>query len=106
MSNDGKCQDTNNCINWLENSIVNEYLNYYEYSEFENLETIGKGSFGSVVRAKWKNAGNFFALKTFHKNDEITLKEVVNEIKLQKEMIFNENVIRFYGITKAGSGKF
>ncbi|RIA87250.1 kinase-like domain-containing protein [Glomus cerebriforme] len=99
MSSNAKSKDANEYIDWLEKSIANEYFNYYEYSEFENLETIGKGSYGSVVRAKWKNAG-FFVIKIFNKNYETTLKEVVNEIKLQKEMIFNENIIRFYGITK------
>jgi hypothetical protein len=73
-------KETNYYIDWLEKSIENEYLNYYEYSEFTNLEPIGSGSYGSVVRANWKNAGNFFALKTFKNCDNIMLKELVNEV--------------------------
>ncbi|POG74949.1 kinase-like domain-containing protein [Rhizophagus irregularis DAOM 181602=DAOM 197198] len=91
---------------WLEKSIANEYLNYYEYSEFKNLESIGNGSHGNVVRANWKNAGNFFALKTFKYYDNIMLKELVNEIKLQKRVDYHENIIRFYGITKVETEKY
>ena len=58
----------------------NDYLNYYEYSEFKNIQPIGSGSFGSVVRATWKNTDRFFALKTFFKSDKITLKEIINEV--------------------------
>ncbi|GES98931.1 kinase-like domain-containing protein [Rhizophagus clarus] len=60
---------------------------------------IGSGSYGRVVRVNWKNAGIFFALKTFN-DDKLTLKEVVNEIRLQKKVDFHENILRFCGITK------
>jgi len=32
------------------------------------------------MRANWKNADYFFALKSFN-NDKVTLKEVVNEVQ-------------------------
>ncbi|CAB4435278.1 unnamed protein product [Rhizophagus irregularis] len=92
-------------IDWLEKSIVGEYINYYDYSEFKNLEPLGNGSYGSVVRAKWRNTDTFFALKTFN-SDKITLKEVVNEIKSQKKVDVHENILRFYGITKIENGKY
>ena len=79
MTDDSKGKDANYHIDWLEKSITSEYLNYYEYSEFKNVEPIGSGSYGSVVRANWKNTDSFFALKTFN-NDETTLKEVINEV--------------------------
>ena len=63
---------------WLEKSITDEYYNHYEYSEFKDLEQIGEGSFGSVMRANWKS-NHVFALKSF-KNDKVTLTEVVNEV--------------------------
>ncbi|GBB83453.1 hypothetical protein RclHR1_10190002 [Rhizophagus clarus] len=66
-------------VDWLEKSISDDYLNYYEYSDFNNLVYIGRGSYGTVVRANWKNTDNIFALKTFN-HDNITLKEVVNEV--------------------------
>ena len=125
MSN-SKNKDANYYINWLEKSIEDEYLNHYEYSEFENLESIGSGSYGNVFRANLKDTDSLFALKTFN-NDKITLKEVVNEviiqknssliisifklnsflqIKLQKKVDFHENILRFYGITRSETGKF
>jgi hypothetical protein len=71
-------KESNIYINWLERSIVDEYLNYYNYSEFKNLKPLGNGAHGSVSRANWRNTYGFFALKSFD-NDKITLKEVVNE---------------------------
>ncbi|RGB35178.1 kinase-like domain-containing protein [Rhizophagus diaphanus] len=109
MSNETRgtgLKKSNYYIDWLEKSIANEYLNYHEYSEFKNLEPIGSGSFGSVVRANWKKAGNFFALKIIKDNSNTTLKVFVNEIRLQKKVDFHENIIRFYGITKAENEKY
>ena len=69
----------NSYIDWLENSISNEHIKYYEYSDFKNVQQIGNGSFGSVSCANWKNSGIILALKTFN-NQKSTLKEVVNEV--------------------------
>ena len=68
-----------NFIDWLENSIDSGRFTYYDYKEFKNEQSIGKGSFGSVVRVTWKNTDVIFALKSFN-TDKITLKEVVNEV--------------------------
>jgi hypothetical protein len=77
MSNETDLNETN--IDWLEKSITDEYLNYYEYFEFKNIQTIGSGSYGRVVRVNWKTTDRFFVLKTFN-DDKSTLKEVVNEV--------------------------
>jgi len=66
-------------IDWLEKSIEKEEIVYYEYSDFKNLQPIGCGSYGNVVRANWKT-NQSYALKSFN-NDKITLKEVVNEVR-------------------------
>lgn len=68
---------SNKYISWLEDSIINEHLNYYEYSEFNNMQQIAIGGFGIVFRANWKNT--IFVLKSFN-NEKSTLKEVVNEV--------------------------
>ncbi|CAI2179900.1 9897_t:CDS:2, partial [Funneliformis geosporum] len=51
------------------------------------------------MRASWKNQNRYFVLKSFN-NDTVTLKEVVNEIKLHKRVDFHQNIIRFFGITR------
>ena len=80
---DGKIKDLNYYVNWLNNSIADEHINYYEYSEFKNTQQIGSGSYGNVVRVNWKNPDRFFALKSFN-NDDQTLKEVVKEVQYLK----------------------
>ena len=77
MSNETDLKESKFYIDWLEKSIEEELI-HYEYSDFKNLQTIGSGSYGSVVRAYWKN-NQLYALKTFN-NNKITLKEVVNEV--------------------------
>ena len=76
MSNE---TDINVYVDWLEKSIANEYFNYYEYSDFNNIQPIGSGNFGKVSRANWKDTDTIFALKSFD-NYKLTLKEVVNEV--------------------------
>ena len=73
-------KDANYYINWLEKSISEEYITYYKYSDFENVESIGSGSFGSVVRATWKNTDSYFALKSFFNLDNAAIKELAHEV--------------------------
>jgi hypothetical protein len=80
MSSAADINDSNKYIDWLESSIANEYLNYYEYSEFENIQPLGNGSYGSVVRANWKNTDTILALKSFKNQTSTLYKEVVNEV--------------------------
>ena len=78
MSNQTDSREQNNYIDWLENSIKEEHILYYEYSDFKNLKSIGCGSYGNIIRANWKD-NRLYALKSFN-NDNFTLKEVVNEV--------------------------
>ena len=80
MSKDIRIKDLNYYIDWLERSIIDEHINYYDYSEFKYVQHIGTGAYGSVELVSWKNAGHFFALKSFN-NDKQTLKEVVKEVQ-------------------------
>ncbi|GBC10879.1 hypothetical protein RclHR1_09990004 [Rhizophagus clarus] len=84
--------------NKLEKLITEGCIEYYEYSDFKNIQPIGKGSFGSVSRATWKNTIRFFALKSFN-NDKQTHKEIIKELTLHKKVDIHENILRFYGIT-------
>ncbi|PKY53589.1 hypothetical protein RhiirA4_499290 [Rhizophagus irregularis] len=65
-------------IDWLNYSISEEHIRYYEYSDFTNIQQIGNGSYGTVFCVNWKNSNRLFALKSFNNNEE-TLKEVVKE---------------------------
>ena len=75
-----KAKDSDDYIDWIETAIDRGYIKYYEYSDFKNIHSIGKGSFGNVARASWKNTDCIFALKSFN-TDKQTLKEVVNEVR-------------------------
>ncbi|PKC56464.1 hypothetical protein RhiirA1_473956 [Rhizophagus irregularis] len=68
----------NNPQDWFDKSIVEEYITLYEFSDFNNLQPIGRGSFRSVFRANWKNTDTIFAIKKFNNNNS-TPNQVVNE---------------------------
>ncbi|PKY45528.1 hypothetical protein RhiirA4_517003 [Rhizophagus irregularis] len=82
----------------LEKLISEGCIEYYEYSDFKNIQPIGKGASGSVTRATWKNTTRFFALKSFN-NDKQTHKEIVKELTLHRKVDIHENILRFYGIS-------
>ncbi|CAB5198269.1 unnamed protein product [Rhizophagus irregularis] len=65
---DNVANNSNEWINWIEESIAKKQIRYYDYNHFKNIREIGSG-------------------------------EIVNELKLQREVDFHENIIRFHGIT-------
>jgi hypothetical protein len=64
-------------IVWLESSITDEHIQCYDHSDFNNIQIIGRGSYGDVFRVTWKNVT--FALKTFV--DKLALREVIKEVR-------------------------
>ncbi|CAB5189596.1 unnamed protein product [Rhizophagus irregularis] len=93
----------NNNSNWLEEAISNNYIKYYEYKHFSNIQKIGTGYFGEVFRANYKDSEQYLALKSFFNLDIATIKEIIHELKLQREVDFHNNVIRFHGIANSES---
>jgi serine/threonine protein kinase len=77
---------SNNTKN-LETLISKGFIEHYEYSDFKNIQPIGKGSFGCVSRATWKDTTRYFALKSFN-NDKQTLKEIVKEVQFLQYDIY------------------
>ncbi|RIA98230.1 hypothetical protein C1645_870868, partial [Glomus cerebriforme] len=98
MSNNAELKVTNEGINWIENAISNNLIKHYVFENFYNLTEIGSGGFGIVYRANLENANKYFALKSFINFNDAT-QEIIREIKLQREVDFHDNVIRFYGVT-------
>ncbi|CAB4379672.1 unnamed protein product [Rhizophagus irregularis] len=85
--------------NWIDEAITKKLIKYYKFEHFHNVEEIGCGGFGKVYRANWKNSHKYLALKSFFNFNDITVKAIVHEIQLQREVDFYDNVIRFYGVT-------
>ena len=68
---------TNEYIDWIEKSIDDGHINYYEYSDFKLIQPIIYGPSENVVCVSRKNTN--FALKSFN-NEKTALKEVVDEV--------------------------
>ncbi|CAB4383418.1 unnamed protein product [Rhizophagus irregularis] len=99
-------ENKNEWINWIEEAVDKEHIKYYEYKEFSNFQEIGTGGFGKVYSANWKNLGKCFALKSFFSLDNVTVKEIVCELKIQREVDYHDNIIRCHGITKFESADY
>ena len=81
MSNNNEVTDNSNeWINWIEESIAKKIIKYYDYKHFNNIQEIGFGGFGKVYRANWKSSHNYLALKSFFNFNNITVKEIVDEV--------------------------
>ncbi|CAB4379790.1 unnamed protein product [Rhizophagus irregularis] len=97
--------DSNDWINWIEDAIAKNFFKYYEYNHFSNIQEIGLGKLGKVYRANWKNSHRCFTLKSLFDLNNITAKEIINELKFQYDVNFHENIICFYGITNFNQGE-
>uniref|UniRef100_U9US96 Protein kinase domain-containing protein n=1 Tax=Rhizophagus irregularis (strain DAOM 181602 / DAOM 197198 / MUCL 43194) TaxID=747089 RepID=U9US96_RHIID len=94
------------CVNWIEEAISNKYLEYYKFEEFKNIESVGTcDNVGTTYRANWKNWRQIFGLKNLFYINDTTVKELVNELKLHRKVDFHDNIINFYGVSEACSGK-
>jgi len=103
MSNIFKKQETDLSadVDWLEKAIVEEHIKFYDYSHFNNIQEISTGSVGNIFRANWKDSDTVLVLKSSYK---LTVQEIVNELKIQREVDFHANILRFYGISKLRTG--
>ena len=86
MSNN--IESSNEWVNWIEEAISKKHIKYYEYHYFSDIQEIGCGNFGKVYRVKWKNSHEHLALKSFFNLNNITIKEIVNEVITKLKYIF------------------
>ncbi|PKK65625.1 hypothetical protein RhiirC2_785883 [Rhizophagus irregularis] len=75
---------------------------YNNIEYFHNIQKIGSSTFGKVYRANWKSSEQY-SIKIFFNLNNIAVKEIFYELKLQREIQFHDNIIKFYGITKFDS---
>ena len=77
---------------WIVEYISSKNIKYYDYKHFSNLEVIGKGGFGKVYRANWKNIKQPFALKSFNDFNDVSVKEIVREVKADTICVWSISV--------------
>jgi hypothetical protein len=76
--------NSNEWINLIEKAIAKNCFKYYEIDHFSNIQEIDSGSFGKVYRANWKETHGYIALKSYFNLNDITVKEIVNEVIIMK----------------------
>ncbi|GBC04841.1 hypothetical protein RclHR1_00590027 [Rhizophagus clarus] len=91
--------NSNESIDWIEESISKKRIKHYEYEHFNNIQELGFEGFGKIFRANLKKSDKSLSLKSFKNFDNLVAKELVRELKLHRNSEFFNNIIRFYGIT-------
>jgi hypothetical protein len=64
---------------WIDKKIENGNIKYFEYSNFRNIEVIGKGAFG-VVNKAYLGGGIKVALKSPLDNNENQEENFLKEV--------------------------
>src|SRR5438094_1209120 len=82
-------ESINEWVNWIEEAIDKKHIKYYEYENFKNIQEICSGAFGKVFRANWKNFQDYLALKSFFNLNNVTVKEIVNEVLILLKSFFD-----------------
>src|ERR1051325_11618553 len=81
MTTDKQINDSNDYVDWVEKAVTENYIKYYNYSEFTNMKEINNGSVGSIFRANWQGTDTLLVIKSSYK---LTVKEIVNEVFICK----------------------
>ncbi|RIB27376.1 hypothetical protein C2G38_2240161 [Gigaspora rosea] len=89
---------TSNKFQQLQKYIIEKNINCYDYTRFRIDELIKNEEFTRVYRAVFKNKITV-TLKSFE-NNELTINEVINELKLYHGVDIHPNIIRFNGVTR------
>ncbi|CAG8573302.1 4157_t:CDS:2 [Gigaspora margarita] len=93
---------TNNKFQQLQKFIIKKNIACYDYTRFRIVELIKSEMFTRVYRAVFKNKTTVI-LKSFE-NNELTINEVINELKLYHRVDIHPNIIRFNGVTRNEGG--
>jgi hypothetical protein len=80
--NSTKNTDTSEWVQWIENGIKEDYINYHDYNEFKDKKYINSGGFSKVYQATWKSSNNTIVALKFFENNDLIMKEIVNEVAI------------------------
>ena len=72
--------------------------------QFEIVELLGEGSYGSVWRAKHKKTGIEVAIKKVPFQEEKDMEEMMREVSFMKDLV-SPYIIRYYGSARHKEGK-
>ncbi|GBC00819.1 hypothetical protein RclHR1_39830001, partial [Rhizophagus clarus] len=83
----------------LDHFILKKCLKWIPYNQFENVEYLDKGGFGTIYKAFWKNEGIKIVFKCPDKLNE-NLDEFLNEWDCHEKCLQSNAIIYLHGFTK------
>ncbi|RHZ79823.1 hypothetical protein Glove_140g11 [Diversispora epigaea] len=84
------------------NNNNNNDTPFYHYSRFENIRIINKNVYKANIKKiiSQQEKTVTVALKCIALNNKFTLNNFINEVKRHRKLEINDNILKFYGITK------
>ena len=108
IESESASRHNNICISeakqWIEYNVEQKVIKSIPWSELKEGSIIGKGGFGSVFKAYWKNSHCFIAYKQLSILSDIqckTWEAFKHELCMQIRAHSCENIIRILGISKS-----
>ncbi|CAB5369868.1 unnamed protein product [Rhizophagus irregularis] len=92
---------------WIDERIREEDIDYFDYSEFKNVEKIDKKIHKTLKKANWKNKKITIVLKNLN-NSQISengFKEFITKLKAFRK-IDHSNINGFFGLTRESNGNY
>ncbi|KAF0501390.1 kinase-like protein [Gigaspora margarita] len=95
----------------LDIAIFDNHINYHDYNEFSDITKIDEDEFGSVYKSVWnKNDGLTIVLKCLKVKEDYLNEWIVqnfaNKLHILQNNCVQENIIKFYGVTKDPDGYY
>ncbi|CAG8629533.1 10751_t:CDS:2 [Ambispora gerdemannii] len=89
---------------WLQDILAQSAIKNIDYGELENEKMLTEGGFGKLMTAYWKKGRKTVVCKRLknytRQNEELFMKEFVNEVKINQRLYYCENIIRFLAISQ------
>ncbi|CAB4426327.1 unnamed protein product [Rhizophagus irregularis] len=92
---------------WIDERIREEDIDYFDYSEFKNVEKIDKKIHKTLKKANWKNKKITIVLKNLNNSliSENDFKEFITKLKAFRK-IDHSNINGFFGLTREPNGNY
>ncbi|CAB5199829.1 unnamed protein product [Rhizophagus irregularis] len=92
---------------WIDERIREEDIDYFDYSEFKNVEKIDKRIHKTLKKANWKNKKITIVLKKLNNSQisENDFKEFITKLKAFRK-IDHSNINGFFGLTRESNGNY
>ncbi|CAB4412519.1 unnamed protein product [Rhizophagus irregularis] len=79
-------------IGWIKKAVEDNCITYFDHTKFINKKEIENNR---IIKANWNETDTVLVVKSYG----LKIEKIVHELRIQKEVDFHANILRFYGIS-------